>query len=106
MIHNFVSAGDRKSEYQALEGLSSVVFRQQKYDRTCEYLKKALLAVSADSSVQALAAQLRIVNKLTNVMQIKLDLHEQHTQEQMPVCNCCSALIFLILQSFDAVSLG
>ena len=74
---------DRKLEYQALEGLSAVAFQQQKYERSRDYLKSALIAVSADSSGQSSAAQQRIFNKLESVMQTKLN---QHAVQQTTVC--------------------
>jgi len=72
------NAGDKKTEYQACEGLSSVQFQQQKYDHSCEYLQKALTAASGDTSEQSAAAQQRIARKLTTVIQIDA--------QQTPVC--------------------
>jgi len=74
------------TEYQALEGLSSVFFRQKKYDRSCEYLKEGLRAVSAISSEQSSANQERIMEKLTRVMQTQFKRNNQDAQQQTPVC--------------------
>jgi len=83
-----MDAGNRHSEYQAYEGLSSVAFLQQKYDRSCEYLKDALTAASADSSEHSSATRQRIISKLTSVLSlsVQLQLHSQPTPQKPTVC--------------------
>ena len=68
-----------------LEGLSSVFFQQKQYDRSQEYLKDALDAASADSSVTSSAARHRIIKKLSDLIKIQQSSN-QSTLQQTPVC--------------------
>jgi len=80
-----MNTGDRNTEYQALEGLSSVAYQQQKYDCSCEYLKSALCAASGVSSGQLSCTQQRLVNKITRVIQLQFQINKQVS---VPVIIC------------------
>ena len=96
----FRVTGDRKTEYQALEGLSGVVYQQKNYGRCVEYLQKALVAVPADDADSA-ASQQRLFNKLDSVIQLQFQLNCQQHHHHQPPLVCPPDIVFLKTMTSD-----
>ena len=81
-------------EWQALEGLCTVSYQQNRLEKCFDYLQRALVAVSAHCTNSATtvtiksteADQQRIVNKLTRLAQIQ-GAHQITSSKKVGFCH-------------------